>query len=422
MVRIWIGFACGMALGCGGGGSSDDTVNDAGPEDSGPEPSKCAFSGGNFTVSTAGAVWAPEDGDAIWPAITAQGDRVVVAWHTQPDRDADPSATEHVFLAQLDTTGARQGDVVEVSPGVGGKAPSLATSGANVALAWREVGTGLTKVQVAIVGAGGALVPGSALDNAEPQTAPSIVGAASGDGFGLAMTVDPSDLAFVRLDAAGTTAAPDPTAAIVEATIFAKPTAIPTPDGFAIFYGLQSGMRALFLDDAGVPISADPVVVAESSFVPCRDEGGTNYCEELGSSFPAIVGGDTIYAFNDNGKILTAADHGFYEHGFGVDGSTAFPTQEVRVAEKTARNPAAAWTGEGVALVWTDGRDPDSEIHAALIDAEGHAVGGDAPIAAQRGDEEMAAVTWLGTEGMVAYSAGEPPGRVIRVQRFTCAP
>jgi hypothetical protein len=411
-----------LALGCGGDGGSDDTGTDAGPEDAGPLPSKCSTIEGPHAVSTAGDIWADGDGDAVWPSITAAGGRIVVAWHTEPDREVDPAATEHAFVAELDASGARLGYPVDVSPGVGSKAPSLAASGSNVAIAWREVGTGLTKVQVAIVGAGPALTAGAALDNAEPQTAPSLVGASGGDGFGVAMTVDPSDLAFVRLDANGMTDAADPTAAIVESTILAKPTAVALPSGFAIFYAQSTGLFAAFLDDAGALVSADPLVVAENSFAPCRDEGGTYYCEELLSSFPAVLGGDTIYAFNDNGKILTAADHGIYGHGFGADGTFRFASSEVGVAKKPARNPAAAWTGDGIALLWTDGRLPDSELHAALLDAQGEAVGGDETIAMQRGDEEMAAVAWLGTEGIVAYATGETPQRMIRVQRFTCAP
>ncbi len=397
---------------------------DSGPLDAGPEPSKCAPVGGVLRVSQRGDVFDPlVDGDAAWPTIAAADDGVYVAWNTEPDDVVDPGGVERVYLARLDSAGARQGDPIEV--GDGGRAPSVAASGGDVAIAWREVGIDgagdpLRSVQVSVIGAGLALAAGTPIPNAEPLTSPSLVGATSGGGWGLALTVDPSDLAFIRLDGAATTATPEPKPVVV-ATIWARPVVVATPDGFAIGYTQDQGLHLQRVDDSGAA-AGGPVDVAGGSFVPCRDDGGGRVCEQYSTSLAVTVSSDTIFLFNESGDVPASPDHRIYIHGVGLDGTSRLNSQTLLTARGPARNPAAVWTGDGVALVWSDGRDADSDLAGAFIAADGTPIGGGGSLGAARGDAETPAVAWLGSDAIVAYSSGESPARTILVQKFDCAP
>ncbi len=347
------------------------------------------------------------------PRIAWAGDGYGVVWDDYRFSDGS-SVYQEIYFSRLDVDGNPVGGEVRVTDDPSSSLfPYVTWNGTEFAVAWHDGRTGNSEIFFQRIDPDGNLVGTSVqvTNDANPARNPVLMW--NGSAYGLVwqeVTTGDDRLLFLELDRAGSP--------VGSPLVVSDPTAQPASDqphaawtgsGYGVAWqdGRDGNGEIYFarLDAAGVKIGGDVRVTDDAA----RQDS------------PEIVwtGSEYGVAWNDerngNGEIYFAR----------LDATGARIGAEIRITNDPAdstypTSPGLAWNGEEYAVAWRDGRDGNTEIYLARLDATGNPLGTDVRVTYEPHASNSARVVWTGTDYRVAWNDGRDGGGEIYNARVRC--
>jgi hypothetical protein len=329
-------------------------------------------------------------------ALSWTGSQYGVAWHDDRDENWE------IYFARLDAAGVRIGPEVRVTDNLGLSAyASLAWSGTEFGLAWRDDRDGNHEIYFARLDAAGSLI-GEArrISHADELSGwPSLVW--NGREYGLAWhdeTDGGREIYFTRLRPNGDKLMPD-LRVTVDSGMSSNPSLVWSGEEYGVaWHDDRDGNLEIYfarIDAAGEKIGSDERVTVwsgESSQVELATSGttyglvwhddrdgawevyfarlyasGSKIGSDLRLTYDAAISGwpDVVWADGEFGVFWHDNSEGPWEiHHAVIDPAGVLIGSELRVTDQGAGSyqPASVWAGDAYAVAWHDDRAGDFEI------------------------------------------------------------
>ena len=137
------------------------------------------------------------------------------------------------------------------------------------------------------------------------------------------------------------------------------------------------------------------------------------------SGSPSLVwtGSELVVAWNDGRD----GNFEIYLARLEPDGTTIAGDVRVTTDEAFSATPSLAWTGDELAMAWSDDRDGNNEIYYARVDPAGAVIGGDVRVTDQAAYSSGPQIAVAGGARAVAWLDLRDPDRELYFARLTAA-